>query len=432
MANATTTKPALRSLKCTQCGGSIGLRGGHNVRSIVCQYCGTCLDTKDNFKVLHQFLNQKRPFMPLKIGASGKLKGILFTVIGVIQYDEKEDGMTYRWLEYLLFSLTHGYVWLCYEDGHWVMTYEVKDLPETDVQLISPRKTAFTVRNKKFKVFESSGAQISYVEGELTWQAKQNEKIRYLDAVCPPYMYSIESRGTEQEYFWGEYLTAETIKEAFKIETPDPTGVFPCQPLAASPIFATFSKVSAVTAIAALVLYFFITSSGSPIIRQNLGAATYTDGAASKEFKAGPDDGLYRITVHTPSLKNAWSFFDLKVVDKNEDTQYFTMPADLSFYEGYEGGEYWSEGTTEVTSYFKMPEAGEFKLNVEAEGGTAETPQPNFSMSTVQVEIRKGVRLGHYTLSWFFICLLLAAPYVIQAMRFENARWNDGDDEDDD
>ena len=124
--------------------------------------------------------------------------------------------------------LAHGYAWLCYEDGHYVLMHEVKDLPETPVEIVSPRKTKFTVRDRAFKVFESAGAQISYVEGEMTWQAKQGEKIRYMDGVCPPYMYSIEMRGQEQEFFWGEYISTREISEAFRIENIQPVTVFCC------------------------------------------------------------------------------------------------------------------------------------------------------------------------------------------------------------
>lgn len=426
-----TPKPVLKAQKCTQCGGSIELRGGHNVRSIVCQYCGACLDSKDSFKVLHQFLNQKRPFLPLKLGARGKLKGAQFTVIGVLQYEQREDGEVYRWLEYLLFSHTHGYVYLCYEDGHWVMTYEVKDLPESEVDLVMPRKSTFQVRDKTFKVFESSGAQISYVEGELTWQAKQNEKIRYLDAVCPPFMYSIEHRGSEQEFFWGEYISQADINEAFKIESIEATTVFPCQPFSGSPTMAAMSKGALIASVFALIMYFLIASNGKLVMTHNFGGKVFNEGEISTEFKVDQENSLYGITVRTPNLRNAWSFFDVRVIDKAETQQLFTMPTSLSYYYGVEGGESWSEGATTVESYFRIPETGEFKLAMDGEGGTAEIPDPKFNMSNIMVEIRKGVRLGHFTLAWFFLCLLAAAPYYVRMIMFEQKRWADEDEDDD-
>ena len=432
---ATVTQPLkLRKLSCTQCGGSIELRGGHNVRSIVCQYCGSCLDSKDQFKLLHKFLNQKRPFMPIKVGATARLRGVQFTTIGVIQYEQKEDGEIYRWLEYLLFSHTHGYAWLCYEDGHYVLMHEVKDLPETPVEIVSPRKTKFTVRDRTFKVFESAGAQISYVEGEMTWQAKQGEKIMYMDGVCPPYMYSIEMRGQEQEFFWGEYISTSEISEAFRIEDIQPVTVFCCQPFAANPTFAAMSQGALLSAGLALLMYFFISSSGTPVMQHKFGNQLFTEGETSKEFKVEAPGSLYGISVNTPNLKNAWSFFDVKVVDQKEENQFFSMPTALAFYEGYEDGEYWSEGDTEVVSYFRIPESGDYKLSVAGEGATGESeqPSPDFSLGNVNVSIRKGIRLGHYTLAWFFTCLLLAFPYCFMALSFEQKRWQDDDDEDDD
>jgi hypothetical protein len=427
----TAAKPALKALKCTQCGGSIELHGGHNVRSIVCQYCGACLDSKDSFKVLHQFLNQKRPFMPLKIGAKGKLKGVAFTVIGAIQYEQREDGEVFRWLEYLLFSYTHGYVYLCYENGHWVMTYEVKDIPDSEVEIVMPRKSAFSVREKTFKVFESATAQIVFVEGELTWQARQGEKIRYLDAVCPPFMYSIEQRGAEQEYFWGEYISSGEISEAFKITGVEPTGIFACQPFAASPTMEAMAKGALIAALFSIFAYFMISSNGRVVMSHNFGQKVFSEGEISQEFSVDQANSLYGIKVRTPYLNNAWSFFDVRVIDKAETEQLFTMPTGLSFYSGTEGGEYWSEGSTTVESYFRIPEPGEFKLAMDGEGGSGEQPEATFNMSSIMVEIRKGIRLGHFTLTWFFLCLLAAAPHFVRKSMFEASRWADEDEDDD-
>ncbi|OGK08814.1 MAG: hypothetical protein A2W80_01540 [Candidatus Riflebacteria bacterium GWC2_50_8] len=422
----------LKSLKCTQCGGAIELRGGHNVRTIVCQYCGACLDSKKEFAVLHSFLNQKRPFMPLKIGARGKLKGIEFTVIGVLKYEQCEDGEIYRWLEYLLFSYTHGYVYLCYEDGHWVMMHEVKDLPETEVEIFMPRKAAIVVRDMTFKVFECASAKLSYVEGELTWQARQNEAISYLDAVCPPYMYSIEKRATEIEYFWGEYMSTTEISEAFKIEGIEPSTVFACQPFGCPAIIKSISHGALVASLLTLLIYFFVSSSGVSVTSQALGREVFDDGGVSNEFTIDDPGKLYGVTVSAPQLKNAWAFFDVRIMNPQQTEEFCSLPIEVSYYEGYEEGEHWSEGSDEDTVYFRVPESGTYKLEVEGEGNRGETsePDPNFMLNTVRVTIRKGVRLGHHTLAWFFIALLIALPYFGLLYRFENKRWND-DDEDD-
>lgn len=424
-------KLKLKAIKCTQCGGSVELRGGHKVKSIVCQYCGTCMDAKDEFKALYKFENRKKPFSPLKIGKKAKLRGVNYIVIGIIQYEQREDGEVYRWLEYLLFSQTHGYVWLCLEDGHWTLIHEVKDLPDQPVAISMPRKSSFTVRGKTFKTFECSSAAITYVEGELTWQAKKNEKIRYLDAICPPYLYSIEKRGVEQEYFWGEYIPHSEIEEAFKVEVYAPVGVYSCQPSNVSPIFAGIGKGAMVAAIISLLAYFLISSNGTTVLSDTLSSKVFADGAASKVFRVNKPNTLYGIKLRVLGLKNQWAYYDIKATDKKGDTKYFQMPSSVSYYEGYEGGEYWSEGSTEVTGYFKIPDKGEFKLSLEGEGGSGESPSSSFRHST-RLILTKGARLGHYTLLWFFICLALSTIYIIRITTFESQRWNDGDEEDDD
>lgn len=432
MNNSGANKPKLKSLKCTQCGGTISVRGGHNVRTIVCEYCGACLDSKKEFAVLHRFINQKRPFLPLKIGARGKLKGVEFTVIGVLQYEQREDGEIYRWLEYLMFSYTHGYVYLCYEDGHWVLMHEVKDLPETSVEIVMPLKSKFEVRGHSFKVFECASAKLSFVEGELTWQARQNETIRYLDAICPPYLYSIESRAAEIEYFWGEYLSHAEVSEAFKIECIKPSSVFSCQPFSCSPTYKSLAHGAMIASVIALLMYFMVTSSGTYVSGHTLGDAVFKDSDTTNEFVIDSPGALYSANVRVSGLNNSWAFLELRIINAAETEEFCAMPAEVSYYHGVEGGESWSEGSRDETLYFRVPEAGSYKIDIEGEGNRGETsvPDPNFSPGGVRVEIRKGVRLGHHTLAWFFISLLLAAPYFVRVYRFERTRWHEDEDDD--
>ncbi len=422
-------KPKLRAIKCTQCGGAIELNGGRKILSIVCQYCGTCLDAKKEFAPLYQFANQKKPYMPIKIGKTGKLKGVQFVAIGVIQYEQYDDGEMYRWLEYLMFSGTHGYAWLCFEDGHWVLMHEVKDIPDDPIEFSLPRKTSFKVRDKTFKSFESGSAQIAFVEGEMTWQARQKEKIIFMDAVCPPYIYSMEKRGSEIEFFWGEYIPHTEIAESFKIEVYEPTGVFSCQPFGAPPILKSISYGAIIAAVITIFAYFAISTDGKNIFSHRFSKNVFKDGEESKVFKINNPDVLCGVTVNA-RMNNAWAAYDLTVLDKNGENTYFSLPAEVSYYEGVEDGERWSEDYTTTTAYFKLPEKGEYKISMEGEGGYNESTSPGFSVST-DVSIAEKVRLGHYTLAWFALCLVIALPYQIWSWSFENKRWNDGEEDDD-
>ena len=70
--------------------------GGHKIQSLTCDYCGAVMDVHDEYKVLAKFSEQQAPFdSPLRLAAQGKLKGVQFTVIGMIEWAENFN----RWID---------------------------------------------------------------------------------------------------------------------------------------------------------------------------------------------------------------------------------------------------------------------------------------------------------------------------------------------
>ena len=240
----------LHTIKCTQCAAPLTLNGGRQVRSITCGYCGSVLDTKEEFKVVKQYLDRKRPPSVLELGMKGKIQDVEFTIIGVVQFQDDEYA---RWLEFLLFSPTHGYAWLEEDAGHFIFTRRVRDLPDKPVS--SQRKSTFKARGHTFKVLEEYTISISYVEGELTWVAEVGDKVRLLDAIEPPFIYTVEKTGTEEEYSIGEYLQPEVVHEAFGIDfAPQKRHtVHPAQPYIPSPTLVALSEAGKYFAPLALI-----------------------------------------------------------------------------------------------------------------------------------------------------------------------------------
>src|SRR5690606_26627918 len=120
----------------------------------------------------------------LKIGDQGKISGHVFTVIGRVIYEQHEGGYVYPWEEYQLYNPNHGYIFLSLEVGHWTLFRAVplsRDLPD-------PREVGYkqSIRYKQgvFKAYEvNARAKIAYVEGELSWIARQGSKIYFMDAI---------------------------------------------------------------------------------------------------------------------------------------------------------------------------------------------------------------------------------------------------------
>ena len=244
----------LRSINCTKCGAPITLHGGHKVLTVTCAYCGSELDAKNEFAVLYTFANADRPVTPIELGMTGTFKGVEFTVIGLVQF-RTTDG--YGWLEFALFSPTHGYAWLEQVDNHFVFSRRTRDLPNTRVS--SEIRSRFTVRDRKYRVFDSYNAIILYVEGELTFVAKKGDGVRITEGICPPYIYSVERTGREEEYVVGEYLEPEDVYATLKLrnEPAKRRTVHPAQPYTPSSLtsgIALAGKIFAPVALACLVL----------------------------------------------------------------------------------------------------------------------------------------------------------------------------------
>ena len=110
----------VRSINCTQCGAPLTLHGGHRVESLTCGFCGSVLDAHEDFKVVRTYADLKRPYSPLALGMSGKIKDVEFTIIGMVQY---RDAWHDSWLEYAIYSPTHGYAWVAYEHGHFLFRF---------------------------------------------------------------------------------------------------------------------------------------------------------------------------------------------------------------------------------------------------------------------------------------------------------------------
>ena len=124
----------VRAINCTACGATLDLRGGHRVKSLVCGYCGSIMDRHAGFQLLQRYRdNPDRPYAPISLGMEATLKGVPFTVIGMIQYVSHQSGPgwaeSYDWISFQLFSPTHGYAWLTWNKGHYLFSHRTREMP---------------------------------------------------------------------------------------------------------------------------------------------------------------------------------------------------------------------------------------------------------------------------------------------------------------
>lgn len=376
------TAPQLKSINCTECGAPLELHGGRQVKSICCPYCGSVLDKREDYKVVEHFLSAERPFSPLKMGQQGVLNEVKLTIIGMVEYKTADDS----WLEYQLFSPTHGYSWLSYEGGHFVFGHKVRYYPETYAK---EWKSELSVNNKKYKVFSQYAARISFVEGELTWVARKNDKVEALEAIAPPFIYSIEKTRREEEYSLGEYIAAETVYQTFGVTDPPPkpTWVHPAQPYSQGRGVDSFTKISKIFAPLYLVIYLLISVFSDPaiVLRKQISVEQYKKGFVSKPFTIKNADRTLKIKLYS-TLVNSWAFFDIKI-KKNNTELVHSVGKEMYLYEK----NLEQVGAQEASLYFNVPAEGNYTVSIKGVGDKALRP--------LFVEIQAGTIEHQYFLS---------------------------------
>ncbi len=235
----------VQSIKCTNCAAPLKLLGGGRVESITCSYCKSVLDLNDNYKVLSNFKNVKMSYsLPFEVGMRGKLKGIDYTIIGRVSYNETVY-VEHTWSDFLLFSPLYGYAWLTYEQGHLIYSKRNRTFPNLTWEEIE-NQSLVVVDSKGYKPYDAYTAKITYVEGELTWIAKFGDKIDYIDLIASPFGITAENNGVEIEYYNDEYMDRDEVYEAFSIpkDKRDGAEVFhPLEPFK-RPLLKVLSKVS--------------------------------------------------------------------------------------------------------------------------------------------------------------------------------------------
>lgn len=203
------------SLKCPNCAGALKLIGGGRVQTTTCPYCKSVIDLNDNYKVLYNFKNSVVPKVPFEIGMRGDIEGVKWTIIGWIVY-RSEDDVNDKWSEFLLFSPFYGYIWLIYEEGEISLSRRIRDFNIQDWTQNS--SSTFYKKGHYLLQEESYNSLVYFVQGELTWVAKKNDKTKYWDyQKTTKDSLNIEQSNNEIEVYHTTRLKAKEIYESFGV-----------------------------------------------------------------------------------------------------------------------------------------------------------------------------------------------------------------------
>lgn len=411
------------AINCITCGAALPALAGHRAKSLSCSYCGSVMDRHDGYKLLAQYRDMARPAGPFSVGMKGDVLGVAQTIVGIVGVTAVIEGVRYGWTNYQLYSPTHGYSWLTWNDGHLTHSRKTRDMPDTGVSNQFFPKATVKAGERSYRMFESYKATIHYLEGELTWVPALGDTTQVLESIDPPHGYAVALGGAETEFEFSTYLDRKEIMESFGLsdEHPRPYGVHAIQPFIPGAFHTALAQTGKLFAPIALLIGLFVMFSGSgqPIAKARIDNPAK---GGSLVFPIERTDRLVEIQIWS-NVRNAWAWYDMELINEDTEETIAEFDGGVEYYYGVQGGESWSEGSQQATFRFKPPAPGSYRLSASmSERGSANTP--------MEIEVYKNVMLSRYLFIVAGVSLLMALSLWFRRSRFEAKRWGDGDDDD--
>jgi hypothetical protein len=430
-------------VSCPNCAGPLELRAPDKTERVTCPNCNSLLDVNQGQLKFLKAL-EKPWFEPaIPIGTVGEVPEGKMTVIGTMARSVTIDGTQYYWGEYLLYNPQIGFRWLVNSDNHWNYVYAVPpgEVSEGD------KYAAF--RGKNYRIFQDAPCKVEGVIGEFYWKVEAGEMVRGVDYVSPPYMLSKEvstvyvadaknpakqKRATgEINWSLGTYITVQQIEKTFGVTgLQRPSTVAPNQPYPHKWVY----KYWLLMLLIALFIGFiaFITSGSSKeVYSQTVTLQALPNEDGTQVFFSEPFDLAARRNIRIigeSPVQNTWVYLEGDLI--NEETGLVQgFPIDISYYQGVEDGESWTEGSQNDSAYSSAMPAGKYVLRLEGQWEKWQQP------AIVTVKVEQNVTHGFNLI--LVLIVLSIGPIImgIYHIHFERKRWSESmfgasDESDDD
>jgi len=428
------------TVNCTSCGAGLDVLGGGRVMVHICPYCGAELDAQDEYKVIAKFDGLQRPDSPFRIGMSGTIKGVDYTVIGMLEYTERYRGQTWRWIDHQLYSPTHGYAWLTIEDGHLVFTRRFRRpvwISSAQVERANYPPTV-TVDDARYRYYETSEGEITFAEGEFTWAPKIGDKTTAVSVLADNAMLAFSETNQEREVYRSELLDTGSVAASFGVSNaPVPQGTHPMQPYTGGGNDRFMRIVALIALVACFALAaFFDTRTGREIGTPIEVQAVQLPATVPLEIPDVP--GPVRLTLDgTPHVtpwagapnSNGWSRVDMQLLLPDGSA----APNGPSRARVYIGGQ--REGrqagtTNHLEMMFPSAQSGQYllSLNIATEGPTAnnQTP-PRLTEGSVTIRTYSDISNGYWLYRLAIVFVIVVIFSFARRWMFNHNRWRGSD-----
>lgn len=421
-------QPDTRKMNCTQCGAGLDVLGGGRVRVHICSYCGSELDAQDDYKVIQQFRDLKRPETPFDLGMVGTLWGIPFTVIGTMAWEERYAGRTWTWVDHQVYSPTHGYAWLTVEDGFVTFARKTRDMPmpaSISPATIENSEKRPTVRmgGKTWRYYGSGSASPTFIEGEFNFRPDMDDRVFYVSLVSGARMLDIVNSAQEREYEITSLPDQWGLYESFGVESDRierPRGVHVLQPIHRTPLQSFIRNIALIAAAISLVLGFLFLAMGERVAQSDRVPA---QSGVVLPFEITAGDRLTQIEVWMDA-QNSWAWFEAELLNA-EGEPIAAYEDGVEYYSGREGGESWSEGSQRTKTRLHLPE-GRYTLEVSFAEGEADWGRGRVA-ERLQVTVSQGLVNAWWMLGAALFFAMIGGSFLFQRAWHEKKRWAGSD-----
>ena len=412
-----------KTIKCPGCGAGPSVKDECS-KLVVCEYCGSHLEvSEDEAKILGKGKQGDWDF-PIALGDNFRHKGQRFEVTARLALIEDGDLLELT-RQYLLYNPRRGTMWLSEYQGHYDLTSTTHVMPAGEVFSMSRGDELKTHDGKEWIAGDVGEYQLKYVDGALPWLASVGDQTHYAEFHAKDGSgenYEVERQGQEIEYSTGRRIPIDAVKRAMgKSMLPGPTA--PLEDVAETrKHYHSLIAICVVLLVINGIIALFLMTKGQEVLRQRFSSQEMTGETMSGPFTIADDGSVIKIIIGS-NISNAWMALDFALVE-GDDKVVHVEDADLSYYHGVEGGESWSEGSQDHTSYLQVPAAGTYHVLMHAVSGQGNDAQSETCRNDVSLRVINNAARPHF---FVFSAILSLICLVVTGAKYSN--WKKEEDD---
>jgi len=205
-------KPAnIEAISCKNCGANLKILGNSfRSKNLCCSYCGTVMDSQHEFKALYTFTHIQQPNSPLSIGMQVKIQNVDFTITGYIAYKSRQE----EWMNYQLYSPTHGYAVLIRKNNRYLFLRRTYYLPDKNLWTLKLGDD-FKIEQQVFQISDLLIAEVFYAAGNLTTSVQKPKRSKQCFSQFEKQWFLSIQQKDIVEYYRGYEIDDSTFETLF-------------------------------------------------------------------------------------------------------------------------------------------------------------------------------------------------------------------------